>query len=359
MARFVAGQGKINKSTSIVRGFIPRFNETDSQTRKNRDVDRHKSIGTPGSIGYKPGVKEVHGELLPSSTAIINVYQLVDKVKKGGAKFKAYYPSGIPGVGFAGFTKIRGVKDTNKITGPVSSIKPERTVSSEPPSSDAIKLRRAENLKFAPKGYGIEYRDAYDKVGSIVWNTKLPDKENQKLDSAYRAIVVEQLKLEKQKPKEKPVETPASTQEAVTQEQIKKKSAKTQATSSLAMHQKQLFGRIKQLRIPYSSNIKEYEKNGTYFMKSLGYERDIQDINKYIDILENEQPDRKKEIPPPLVAVGTTSQSILSTQWVYIKKDLVSNKTKRKKHYIVSKTKRPIHKSVKRKVILKKKGGKR
>lgn len=194
---YVTGDQQVDQSviSAIMRkrGFIPRLNEVDTQTRENRK-DRKANV-----------------EVLPASTAIINVYQLIDKVDSKGKKFKKYYPNEKPGIGFAGFNKIRGkiqVSEEEVIEKPAPSQKAEPKVAtkkeepygptnSAPAGDEKTQKLRDEYSKLLPHGRKVWYRSDWETQGTMIPIKGETDIDWKALHNKYRDAVIDAMRAKK------------------------------------------------------------------------------------------------------------------------------------------------------------------
>jgi len=346
---------KDSTGSTSARGFIPRQNEIDKETRENRGSKRISSV-----------------EVLPASTAIINVYQLVDKVKANGKKMKLYYPGGVAGVGFAGFKKLRGIKmpkdeevvmpsmpSTPKVTTATTS-KPQAQPESKyknpfksaPAESAEIEKIRAEIRRYA-NNQPVIYRFSTDRIGQLNPLTKETEAQYQDRSKAYEKPAKEYLRVIEQA-KGKP-------QEQSNIEQIKalQTEGRKASTSNVSLDKKNLFKLMDREKIPYEIN-DIYQSNDRYVARSFKNPDDIKAIERTIKNVKDTGR-RFDEKPYAIVRVGTALQQPSTTQWIYTRGGL--DYRSRRKKMVHSNAKRPMvgkkaSHGNKRRVVMKK-GGKR
>jgi hypothetical protein len=362
---YVTGDQQSDQSviSSIMRkrGFIPRLNEVDTQTRENRK-DRKANV-----------------EVLPASTAIINVYQLIDKVDSKGKKFKKYYPNQKPGIGFAGFNKIRGklqASEEEVIEKPAQSQKaePKATTKREaepttyPAASEEVQKLRDRYEKFA-HGKKVNYTSGTARVGNI---DGYQDSANSlAINEAYRRAAVNQISEDDKAT----VNTAGSSQKKSSAAEKKIKSDQASARqptkpSSKILGNATLEGKKiitlldKTYHSPYFADDRAGKfKNDSYTAYSLLNDEDIPKIKRAIEQTKKNKSLADINSPFPTMAlVGTQQKSPATSEVVYVKNEAVIYG--RKKKMTPSKVKRPLHKKPlvrgnKRKVVLRKKGGKR
>jgi hypothetical protein len=109
---------------------------------------------------------------------------------------------------------------------------------------------------------------------------------------------------------------------------------------------------LKEKRIPIVSKISDIRPISDYSERSLDEESG--DIGRIYRALDNTEERRKNELPPPMYALVSSKNPNLITT-VYVK----NNVQNRKRKLIRVKAKRPIVHGNKRRVVMKKKGGKR
>jgi hypothetical protein len=271
--------------------FIPRQLETDADTRKS-------------------GRREV--EVLPASTAIVNVYQLWRKKVKGGFADKKS----------AGISQSKKGKKRSSIY--VEQSKPQKRY-----------------VSFLTGRYIDEQGNLIQMNGeSDIEYEKNNRKQHQLAEAAKQAA--EQEAINKTAENIKNIKEQAEFGKTVV--------AKSNAVSPKGL----LLKRLVKDRIPYTDDNKRMELDRRYSGRSLGEPDDIIRINRAINNAIKEG--RMGEVPPPIIAVGSRTNSPSTTMTVYVKNDLSES---RRKKIIRSKTKRLVHGNKKKRVIMKGKGGKR
>jgi len=369
---YVTGDQQSDQSviSSIMRkrGFIPRLNEVDTQTRENRK-DRKANV-----------------EVLPASTAIINVYQLIDKVDSKGKKFKKYYPNQKPGIGFAGFNKIRGklqASEEEVIEKPAQSQKAEPKVATKrdesygptnsAPAGDANTQKlRDEYSKLLPYGRKVWYQSDWDTQGTIIPIKGESDIERKSIYNKFRDTVKEVREAKKgveSKQEQFEIKTPVGFS-AAGEKKIKDSVRQPTKPSGKILGNATLEGKKvitlldKTYHIPYFADDRAGKfKNDSYTAYSLLNDEDIPKIKRAIEQTRKNKSLADINSPFPTMAlVGTQQKSPATSEVVYVKNEAVIYG--RKKKMTPSKVKRPLHKKPlvrgnKRKVVLRKKGGKR
>ena len=368
---YVTGDQQSDQSviSSIMRkrGFIPRLNEVDTQTRENRK-DRKANV-----------------EVLPASTAIINVYQLIDKVDSKGKKFKKYYPNQKPGIGFAGFNKIRGklqASEEEVIEKPAQSQKAEPKATtkrdesygptnSSPPADANIQKLRDEYSKLLPHGRKVWYQSNWETQGTIIPIKGESDIERQSIYNKFRDAVKKAREAKagvESKQEQFEIKTPvgfsAAGENKIKADQAKQpKGNKPEASVYASKDGVAVIKELRKLNVQYlATDQAKKVANDNYYKYDLSNPGDITQIQSAITIMKNNKKLASADkFPYPMALVGEKSNSPTLSKFVYVRKE---DLTYRKNKHIPTKVKRPLHKKPlvrgnKRKVVLRKKGGKR
>lgn len=277
--------------------FTPRPSETDSQTRGE------------GRIGVR---------MEPATKAIINVYELVQKTKAGG---RAEKKSGRSQPAVASTAKA----GSGQKSAPVS--KSRRSIV---PGFEQYMVRPDGSLEL----------DAEQK-------RKTTDKEYTRLNNEHRVKLAEIISKQRSEEEAKTVAAIKTAQESRT-------AFKSDSPKNI------LVRRMKELKIPLTTEAK-IDNDIRYSGRPLTDEG-IAEINRAFDAAIAEG--RMSEVPPPFIALTTRTNSPMNTTTVYIKNDLSFRRrkmthTKVKRPMHANKRKMPLVKGSKKRVVMKKKGGRR
>jgi hypothetical protein len=316
-----------------------RFGETDAQTR--------------GS-GRAPVT------MLPSRTAIINVYQLVNKMKRGGAaerKWNALSKKKISGGEGSKAGKYRwGLPQTE--AGIIDGIKYDTYGNPMAFLGETRKEYNQRTFAFINKYKKLEFEPVKEPVEKPVKNKTKPAAKPAPAKSANKS---EKSVNEPPTNKQRNEETEAEfDKKHEFQERLRKEQedADKQLKSARANDPK-----YKLEREVYNNKILQEPSYGKYANDPAYSER--RPIEDYNSIMKSIDGIKKKKIPfqkptdknykPPIIAITPTKAQ--PPRYYFIKNELIES---RKRRPMVSKTKRPVKKlhGNKRKVVMKK-GGKR
>jgi hypothetical protein len=285
------------KSKGKIQANVPSTNVKD-WVRFNMETDAN----TRGKGSSRKSV-----EMEPAHKAIINVYQLVDLFKKKKNST----------------SKTMKGKKTNRRT---------------PQAEEYFEKAREKE----PSPY-MNGRERYKDNGDLV-------PMNGESEIGYNQALARHRQLEEvDRQKEMAASMERTAQDIQAQRIAGEKAVKRAAVNDVKT---QLRNRIKKQDIAYTSDAKRWDTDETYEAIPLDTSENVQKINDAITYAQKSG--KMSRVPPPVVAFGNKMNSPLSTTTVYIKKDIENY---RKKKLIHTKVKRTINK--KRRVVMKKKGGKR
>jgi len=308
-----------------------RFGEKDSDTR---------------------GADRAPVEMLPSRLAIVNVYQLYNKHVLGGVGQKRRYPEPEKGKGKGKGKNADGNKPEKK----------EKTGGTYRWGMEKIKSGTIGNVDYDMFGHPMpvegETRSEYNKRTFAFLNKY----NGIELPGAIYRVITESSKAKKAKQDE------ANKNNAQRDENLNKTKKEQDEVAEQRLKEERagnplyiLDKLVKENKIHTEPSYGRYEKNPDYSMRDPNNPNDVIDIKNAIkNAIKEKRLPQKPGQPHAIIAVQTTMST--PPKYYFIRNDL---STSRKRKLILSKVKRPMLKKKpithgnKRRVVMKKKGGKR
>lgn len=303
-----------------------RFGEKDSDTR---------------------GADRAPVEMLPSRLAIVNVYQLYNKHVTGGVGQKRRYPEPEKGKGKG--KNAGGVKQEK--TGGTYRWQKEKQLAGTIGDTDY-------DLFGHPMPVEGETRSEYNKRTFAFLNKY----NGVELPGAIYRVITESSKAKKSKQDE------ANKNNAQRDENLNKTKKEQDEVAEQRLKEERennplyvLWKLVRDEKIHTEPSYGKYEKNPDYSMRDPNNPNDVLDIKNAIkNAIKEKRLPQKPGQPHAIIAVQTTMS--MPPKYYFIRNDL---STSRKRKLILSKVKRPMLKKKpithgnKRRVVMKKKGGKR